>query len=70
MLKLFKYLESILISKSKRSKCSSLKWNKFRNATGGNESNRLPLSDKFVKLLNFDNCKVGTICKENKNKFC
>lgn len=38
------YLESMRCNKSKRFKCNSLKWNKFKKATGGKYEKRLPLS--------------------------
>lgn len=52
--------------RSRRSICNSRKWNKLSNATGGTDVNEFPLSDKYVKFDNFDNCIVGTACNETK----
>lgn len=61
------YLESIVISLSRRFKWSSFKWNKFNNATGGIFLKLFPLIDKYDKFTSFDSWSVGTTWKKKTN---
>lgn len=59
------YLESILVSRSKWSRCSSRNWNKFNKATGGSWVKLFPLIDKYDRFESFESCCVGTIYKNS-----